>query len=73
MNFGKAFKEIREEKKLSRAEVAKQIGCTQSALSKIENSRVIPKPATIANFCVSYRVPVARFYIMSFTEEDFIP
>ena len=73
MNFGKAFKEIREEKKLSRAEVAKQIGCTQSALSKIENSRVIPKPATIANFCVSYRVPVARFYIMSFTAEDFIP
>jgi transcriptional regulator with XRE-family HTH domain len=71
MNFGKAFKELREEKGLSRKEVAKQIGCTQSSLSKIERNKVQPKPATIDAFCVICVTPVARFYNLAFEADDF--
>lgn len=73
MNYGKAFKELREEKGLSRAEVAKQIGCTKSALSKIENCRVLPRDKTIANFCAILLVPLARFYTLCFGPDDFRP
>lgn len=71
MNYGKAFKEIREEQGLSRAEVAKQIGCTPSALSKIENGKTVPKEKTIAKFCLLARVPLARFYTLAFEKRDF--
>lgn len=71
MNFGKAFRELREEKGLSRAEVAKQIGCTPSALSKIENGRTVPKEITIRKFCAFIHVPVAFFYNRAFTIEDY--
>ena len=67
MNYGKAFKTIREEQGLSRAEVAKQIGCTPSALSRI----VIPKQSTIETFCTMMRVPIAAFYYRAFTTDDF--
>ena len=72
MNYGKAFREIREEQGLSRTEVAKQIGCTPSALSKIENGKTVPKEKTIAKFCVAYGIPIAYFYTRAFTREDFI-
>jgi len=71
MNYGKAFRELREENNLSRADVAKQIGCTASALSKIERGKVVPKQATIDTFCVMMRVPIAGFYFRTFTMEDF--
>lgn len=71
MNYGKAFKEIREEKGLSRTEVAKRIGCTPSALSKIENGRTVPKEITIRKFCAFIYVPVAYFYNRAFTIEDY--
>lgn len=71
MNFGKAFKELREEKGISRAEVAKQIGCTPSALSKIESGKVTPKEKTIAKFCLMTRTPMARFYTLALEKDDF--
>lgn len=71
MDYGKAFRELREEQNLSRAEVAKQIGCTASALSKIERGKVIPKHVTIEAFCIMMRVPLAGFYFRAFTMEDF--
>lgn len=71
MEIGKAFKELRDERGLSRAEVAKQIGCTLSALSKIERGKVIPKQSTIETFCVMMRIPIAAFYCRAFTADDF--
>ena len=71
MNYGKAFKTIREEQGLSRTEVASEIGCTPSALSKIENGKVVPKEKTIAKFCLLARVPMARFYTIAFEKSDF--
>lgn len=71
MNYGKAFKELREEKGLSRTDVAKQIGCTPSALSKIERNKVQPKPITIDAFCVICETPIARFYNLAFDADDF--
>lgn len=71
MNYGKAFKKIREENKASRSTVSKSIGCTPSSLSKIENGKVIPKPATIDRLCKTYSIPPARFYTMAFEPSDF--
>lgn len=71
MNLGKAFKEIREEKKASRQIVAKALGITPGALWKIENGKVVPKPATIQRLCDNYSVPPARFYTLAFEPSDF--
>lgn len=71
MNYGKAFREIREEKKATRLIVAKALGCTPSALSKIENGKVVPKTATIQRLCTNYSVPLARFYTLAFEPSDF--
>lgn len=72
MNYGKAFKELREEEGLSRAEVAKQISCTPSALSKIESGRTVPKQTTIHKFCATLHVPIAYFYAKTMDLEDYI-
>ena len=71
MNYGKAFRQIREEQGLSRSEVSKKIGCTPSALCKIENGQVLPKKATIAAFCLATKTPVARLCTLSFEAHDF--
>ena len=71
MNYGKAFRELREENGFSRADVAKQIGCTPSALSKIENGKTVPKEKTIAKFCLMTRTPMARFYTLALEKDDF--
>ena len=71
MNYGKAFREIREEKGLSRSDVARRIGCTTSSLSKIENGKVTPKEKTIARFCLITYTPMARFYTLAFDMTDF--
>jgi len=71
MEIGKAFRELREEQNMSRAEVARQIGCTQSALSKIERGKVQPKQLTIETFCTILRIPLARFYFCALTSADF--
>ena len=73
MNFGKAFRKIREEQNLSRVEVARLINCTPSALSRIENSRTLPKWKTIEIFCAMTRTPIARFYLLSLDARDFAP
>lgn len=72
MNYGKAFKEIREEEQISRVSIAKQIGCTPSALSKIENGKATPKFATIRKFCAVTHIPVAYFYAKTMCLEDYI-
>lgn len=71
MNIGKAMKTIREENGLSRQELAKRLGCTTSALSKIENNRVSPKIATIEAFCGATKTPMARLYSIALEARDF--
>ncbi|MBP5255589.1 MAG: helix-turn-helix domain-containing protein [Clostridia bacterium] len=51
--------------------VAKALGCTPSALSKIENGRVTPKTATILRIFANYTIPLARFYCLPFEPSDF--
>ena len=71
MNYGKAFRDLREEQNLSRKELATQIGCTPSSLSKIERGIVIPKHGTIQALCAICRCPVARFYFDALEPSDF--
>lgn len=71
MDFAKAFRTLREEAGLSRPEMAAQLCYTQSALSKIERGKVIPKNSSIVALCVLVRVPVARFYLLALEASDF--
>ena len=72
MNYGRAFKQIREEVKISRVSMAKQIGCTPSALSKIENGNTVPRRSTLHKFCAIAHVPIAYFFSKTMDLEDYI-
>ena len=72
MKYGKAFRELREECHVSRSKVAELLGCTPSALSKIENGRTVPKQTTIHKFCATLHVPIAYFYAKTMDLEDYI-
>ena len=72
MNIGKTMKELREERGLSRKEVAAELGITVTALWKIENGRVRPKQETLFAYCRAMGFPLAYFYNKSFTISDFI-
>ena len=58
---------------MSRSEASKKIGCTPSALCKIENGQVLPKKATITSLCFVTRTPLARFYLLALEPRDFAP
>ena len=72
MNIGKSMQTIREELGLSRPEMAERLGCSKTAVWKIENNRVHPKNETINRFCRITGTPLARVYTMSFEAEDFV-
>ena len=72
MDIGKAMAKIRQECEIGRPEMAKLLKITPSALWKIENGRSLPKEKTIARFCDSLHIPLARLYIESLQPEDFI-
>lgn len=72
MNIGNAFRTVREEIGLSRAKVAEMIGCTPSALSKIENGKTVPKWKTVRKFIAEAHIPVAYFYSKAFDLADYI-
>ena len=67
------MQKIREERKLSRRDMASELGCTQTALWKMENGKVWPKKSTIDRFCAVCSIPAAYLYTLSFTAEDFMP
>ena len=71
MRIGVTMKRIREERNVSRVELAKELGVTPSALSKIEREKVCPKNATIERFCKVFNLPLAYVYQQSFTIEDY--
>ena len=71
MNIGKAMKDIREESARPRSDVAKALGITPGALWKIENSKTLPKPATISKFCKEMHVEVARLFCTAFEAKDY--
>jgi len=67
------MKKIREEKGLSRRELADKIGVTVTALWKIENGKTRPKDMTINYFCFVLGIPLARLYTLAFDDRDFAP
>lgn len=71
MDYGKAFKESREEMDLTREKAAEMAGCTLSALSKIERGKTRPKHSTIEKFCRSIGIPLARFFYYALEPKDF--
>ena len=71
MDYGKAFKNVRESAGYSRAEIAEQLGITPNALWKIENKRTTPKQNTIVKFCRFMGVPLAFLFISALETQDY--
>ena len=71
MNFGKAFRECREEMDLTREKTAEMTGFSLPTFSKIERGKTIPKQSTIEKFCKKIGVPVAWFYYCAMEPQDF--
>ena len=65
------MKAIREEQKLSTREMATNLGITPSALWRIENGKVWPKPATVEKFCAVTLTPSAFLYTKALEAKDF--
>lgn len=72
MNIGKAMQVIREERGLSRRELAELLDCTQTSLWKIETGKVRPKWGTIHKFIAEMHIPVAFFFSRAMDLEDYI-
>lgn len=72
MNYGRAFKAVREETGWTRPQVAERLGITRGALWKIENSKTEPKRKTIHKFCAETHIPIAYFYAKTMDLEDYI-
>ena len=68
LNYGEALRELREERGLSQAELAKQIGTSHQNIGRWESNKVLPS----IDFCVK----LADFYGISLDElvgRDYIP
>lgn len=71
MDIANTMKRLREERLLSRTELAARLGITTGALWKIEHGKTIPKPRTIEKFCIEMDVPLAYFYDQAKTPSDY--
>ena len=71
MDYGKVFKNLREERGMSRAELSSLLGVTKSALWKIENGQSVPKQSTIVALSGIALIPVARIVIEALEPSDY--
>ena len=71
MDYGKVFKNLREERGMSRAELSSLLGVTKSALWKIENGQSVPKQSTIVALSGIALSPVARIVIEALEPSDY--
>ena len=72
MNIGKTMKKIREAQGVSRKDLSEHLGMTESGLWKIENNKVMPKHKTILAFCKYTATPIARLFVESIEDQDWI-
>lgn len=73
VKFGKSLRKIRDEKKMTAAELASKIGYTQPYISMLENGRKgIPKPDTLRKIAKGLDVPFVQLLIIAdvLTTED---
>jgi XRE family transcriptional regulator, regulator of sulfur utilization len=69
MKLGKAIQELRKEKGLSQADLAKAAGITQAAMSGIENGNR-PNPETLQRLSEALEVPESLIYVMGMEKDD---
>ena len=71
MNLGKAIKKLRKEKGYNLNEMAKQVNCSPSYLSQLENNRVnFIKSKYVESFCEVIGIPIALIYLMALEVND---
>lgn len=72
-NIGKVLKEIREQRKLTQADVAKKLKLHQSHVSRVESGFYEPDSVTMRKFAKLYGVPVAILIWKATGEKDVQP
>lgn len=71
MNYGKALKSIRQEKKMSQKIAADKAKVSQTYLSQVEsNSKENPSKAIIAKLCKVYKVSPLIVHMTAIEESD---
>lgn len=68
MSIGKTIKELREERGITQAELAKQIGVTQDSISLWEKNKRIPNTQYIIALCKVFKIP--SDYLLGLENED---
>jgi transcriptional regulator with XRE-family HTH domain len=61
MNFGEKLKTLREERNLSQAELAKELGLAQTYVSALERRADLPRHATLELIAEYFRLPISSF------------
>ena len=60
MTHGELFKELREWKGFTQAELAKMIGCKQQNISQYESDRCLPRGKRLKLFCKALNIKVIK-------------
>ena len=70
MDIGKALRECRKAKRVSKVALAKSSGLSVQAIYNIETNKSFPSKETISRLCKALGIPVSYLMIYSVTEED---
>jgi transcriptional regulator with XRE-family HTH domain len=62
MQIGNRLRELREEKKLTQADMEKRTGLVGPYISRIENNHNVPTIETLEKFAKALEVPVYQFF-----------
>ncbi len=70
MDIGQAIALLRQKKKISQAEFAKQAELTQASLSNIESGKKKPHRSTITRICSVLEIPEEFIFFLTLEESN---
>lgn len=73
MDLGNAIKTIREQKKISAKELAKECGISVNSMCHIETNKTLPRKDTLSKICECLNIPPAYLLFFCITDEDLKP
>lgn len=70
MDFGKAIKQVRKEKKIKQKELSDITGLSVNAISEIELGKSIPQKETLNKIVKGLDIPKNYLFFLCLTEDD---
>ena len=70
MDFGKAIKQVRKEKKIKQKELSDITGLSVNAISEIELGKSIPQKETLNKIAKGLDIPKSYIFFLCLTEDD---